>query len=179
MVAALVTALLAVTSLAAAADAASFSIVFRVDAETSVTGTASHDFRIQHRGTGGAVVQQFDVDIAGNGQYEVCFDDDMSAGHQLRAFRKSGGPKVSFTIPMLTVRTDRVADKVKGSAPANKQVKVRLYDCSRLTFMCVHKGTATVPVNKAGKYARDMTSIFDGRGFDEARVTFTGSAGHP
>jgi hypothetical protein len=67
---------------------------------------------------------------------------------------------------------------VAGTGPASQRLKVRLYDCDRVTFDCLWRVTRTVTVRSNGTWRRDFSSLYDARGYDEARVTYEAPAGH-
>ena len=158
-------------------------VTFRATTDNCVDGAANDTFDMElwnHANTVRLDLAPAVVPDGTSHEFHACFlVDAPRSGLRLKATNGAAtSGTVSFTIPTLTVHTDRITDVVKGSAPAGHQLKVRLYDCNHLDFACVHKVTRTVHVNSAGHYSTDMSNNFDAHGFDQARVTYTNGAGH-
>jgi hypothetical protein len=151
--------------------------VFHVLEGDCVAGPTNRSFTLELRSASGSALDTEPAIPAADGRFEVCFDRLIQPGHRLVG---TAGvlPPVTFRIPDLTVIANRREDVVRGTGPAGKTLRVRLFDCDRSTFECVRKVSKTVSVKANGTWKKDFTGFFNARGFDEARVTYTANAGH-
>jgi hypothetical protein len=151
--------------------------VFHVLEGDCVAGPTNRSFTLELRSATGSVLDTEPAVPAADGRFEVCFDRVIQPGHRLVG-TAGALPPVTFRIPDLTVIANRYEDVVRGTGPAGKTLRVRLFDCDRSTLECVRKVSKTVSVKADGTWKKDFTGLFNARGFDEARVTYTANAGH-
>jgi hypothetical protein len=172
--------MVAIGSLAVGASAAApLSVVFHATQSRCVGGVSNHTLTALSLYDGDNALD-IAVDITRNastGRFQACFPTGV-VDHGLTLIASSNFGPVSYTVPDLTVRIDRVTDKVSGHSHTHHSVTVRAYDCViQVGVSCPRVATRTTLVSASGHYSADMTSAFDLRGTDKVTVTDTSSHG--
>jgi hypothetical protein len=143
----------------------------------SGTGPASKLLTFDLRRPNGTLAERVSDKTDASGRFAACFNPNyIISGWTLVA--KRGTTRLrTFTIPTVTVATDRGDDTVKGRAPAGKRVTVSVRDCTSDPTTCTTVLARRLTASTKGRYALDVTGDFDAVGQDLAVARIRTGAG--
>jgi hypothetical protein len=105
-------------------------------------------FRLKHRSASGALKATYGVNASGGTWGTMCSSPRIAGGDKLLFFELGHStPFQTLTIPKLVLKTDRVHDKVRGTAPGVTTVSLSLTSCDVAFHGCTGRPSAHVPVN--------------------------------
>ena len=114
----------------------------------TATGIAADQLTIKHRSSTGALKASRTVDTSGGIWLVACSGPRIRGGDRLRLFSGDAtSPFRTFTVPELTLRTDRANDRVVGTALRTSSIAVRVIGCDAAGFACTANLPQATPVN--------------------------------
>jgi len=130
----------------------------------TVSDIAGNQLRIKHRSANGALkkTHTFDVPL---GVYEIgCPGPGVVIADSFQFFEGSATtPFRTFTVPELTLRTDRFNDRVSGTATRAAQVYLSASTCDAAFFGCTSFPAEPVPVDPTTqRFARNLPEDITG-----------------
>lgn len=109
-------------------------------------------------------------DHDGAPSWQACFTVKPRPGDRIRAVQ--GSVSRTIRVPDLSIAIDRVADVVRGRAPAGRRVTIQ---ATRCFVVCATPLTRTTTANADGRYRRGIP--LDMNGSDLASATYSTAAG--
>ena len=177
VLAALAMSVLAIGSVAGVAEARPpMAVTFHASNAGCVTGTSNRKlanvdlYGIVHGGHSRLVESDFHVTVHTDHSFRVCFGHAVKPGMALAAV-STGNHDVSWVIPTMKLRIDRVTDVVRGSvstAEPSYTLAVRAFQCSVITLggPCPRVVKRPVTADSTGHYLTDLSTAYDLRGSD-------------
>lgn len=143
----------------------------------SGTGPASRLLTFDLRRPNGSLAERVTDRTDAAGRFAACFNPNVLIGGWTLVAKRGTTTLRTFTIPNVTVVTDRGDDTVKGRAPAGKRLTVSVKDCTSDPATCTTVVTRRLTATSKGRYATDVTSDFDAVGQDMAIARIRTGAG--
>lgn len=112
------------------------------------SGIPDDTLTVVHRSAGGALKAKHTLDVSSAGFTVECPNPKVRTGDRLEL--RAGVAKTllrTFTVPDLTITTERAFDRVKGKAPGVTSVSVEVTFCDVASFGCTGLSGEPVPVN--------------------------------